>query len=229
MRTKGKWYGIMTFAIVVLIGMAFLLTNIPEVIQVISRSSSMPLYRSNQKSVCLITICENDETTLRSIALKASKAGVPLTIAISTDRPALSQDMVSYIHSLGHCLALYGLKRDTQETSEHWMQRSRQVLQDFKTTSSTTNVLYMPYLGQHTKDAARFCSQNDLQYLLYCKDSRAFEAKTQQAFAEVLSQNAQAGDFIYLGVDETTNFEAIFKCFEQKGLPLDTVGNILFD
>jgi cellobiose-specific phosphotransferase system component IIC len=63
--------------------------------------------------------------------------------------------------------------------------------------------------------------------LLYSKDSRAFLAKSKHAFANVLAQNAQAGDFIYIGVDGETDFLAIAAAFSQRQTQLRTVTSVL--
>ncbi len=229
MKVNRKWYGMITACIFMLIALAYLLTNIPQVQDVISRSASMPIYRSNRDEVCLISIYEGDVAALKQIATKAASGGVALTIAVTPDTFVSSPEEAKGLQAMGHCLALSGYSQKTNETSEQWMQRSYEALLKFKSVTGATDVLYVPYLGQYTKEASRFCARYGLQYLLYCKDSRTYPATSTKSFAQALANRAEKGDFIYMALDGTTDFSSIAKYFSERKLTLSTVSKILFD
>ncbi len=229
MRIHGKWHSVLTIAIVMLVGLAFLLTNVPLVQQVIARASSMPYYCSDKAGVCLLTVYEGDQNVLLDIAKRAAEANVPLTIGITAQQLSEFPQIAEEILALGHVLALHGLEVAEGESKTQWQMRSTQALNDFEAITQYSHVLYIPYLGQHTSEASKFCCQNDVYCLLYCKDSRMYQAISQQDFAQTLAHNAQEGDFIYIGIDTTTEFSAISWNFARENLSLDTVMNVLFD
>jgi hypothetical protein len=220
-------YAMTTLAIVLLVGTAFFLTNFPDAEKVIARAVPMPRYRSDKSAVCLITVVDCSLEDFLPLAQKANAAKIPLTLAVSAAKlkPAVSSETASQILSLGHSIALYGLISQGDQAS--WMEQSTAALAVFRASTGDRSVLYVPYLGQHTSRTARFCEQNGLMPLLYSKDSRAFLAKSKHAFANVLAQNAQAGDFIYIGVDGETDFLAIAAAFSQRQTQLRTVTSVL--
>ena len=227
MKLNRKWYGMITACIFALIALAYLLTNIPQVQDVISRSSSMPVYRTNSKQVCLISIYDGDAAQLNQLAAKAISGGVPLTIALSPEAFSATSEEAKSIAAMGHCLVLYGYPKKADETNEQWMQRSYEGLLKFKSATGVSDVLYMPYLGQYTKEASRFCARYKLGYLLYCKDSRTYLATSAKSFAQALANRAEEGDIIYVALDGTTDFPSIATCFKQRNLALGTLGSAL--
>lgn len=228
MRSNRITYSLITLGIVLLIAAAFLLTITPQVQDVLSRSSNMPTYRTNSTEVCLVTVYEGTITDLKEIAKKATEAGVPLTIAIPGDSVISHEDAVELL-LMGHCIALYGYEKKAQESSEQWMQRNYNAYLSFKAILGSSDVLYLPYLGQYTKEASRFCARYGLRYLLFSKDSRTYSADSKKAFAQALAQAAKEGDIIYIALDGSTDFTSIAKFFKEEKLPLSTVGRILFN
>lgn len=231
MRVYGKWYGVFTVAIVMLIGLAFILTNVPAIEQVIAQSSCLPYYRSEHDSVCLITVFDGDMDQLLRVARRAASAHVPVTVGITVEQLNASPDLVKEVLALGHALALYGRPRVEGQSKEPWRESSILDLSEYKgaTGYRDADVLYIPYLGQNTTEASEFCRENGMICLLYCKDSRVYPAESPAKFAQLLAKNAQEGDFIYVSIDGDTDFEAIYEAFSQRRLTLDSVTNALRD
>ncbi len=229
MRTRKERYGLLTIAIFILIGLAFLLTNVPLVQQAIARASYMPYYNSDKDCVCLITVYEGDPLVLIDLSKRAQQAGIPLTIGVTAKLLSGHPELAGEIRSLGHALALYGLNRNEGENDTQWQTKSLDELNSFKTSTEYADVLYIPNLGQHNSDTSRFCYQNGLICLLYCKDSRMYQADSQKSFAQILAQNAHEGDFIYVEIDTETDFLAISESFAKGQLEIETVMNVLTD
>ncbi len=228
MRSTRITYGLITLCIILLVAAAYLLTNSPQVHDVLSRSSFMPAYRTNSNEVCLLSVYEGKMSGLIEIAQKASDAGVPLTIAVRSEL-FLSKKDADDLVSMGHCIALYGIEKNSNQSAEQWMQRNHDAYLQFKALIGSSDVLFLPYLGQYTKETSRFCERYGLQYLLYCKDSRTYTADSAKSFAQVLAQEAEGGDILYIALDGSTDFFSIAKYFREKKLPLNTVGEILFN